>query len=633
MRRSPPYHDERPVIGSRAMDRRSRTSTGTASTAHLIRQCTKALLVLAVLSMSMYLYAVHQFLRIPTPMLDNGNPWRIVMPVRSTTTANNNGFMTRPLPTEAQTPLSKTRPRLECGNHHHDENDDPEDLELLDKEMQEMVYWWDIPSDALAFPASHPTTKPKQKQKQYLSFEPEDAGWNNKRMSFEMALVLAHAMDRTLVLPPKRIISHFHLVENTTVPIVSFEDFFDLDTLNDTYAGVDIVTFQDFLIRESLTGHLVDVETNQTIFPEHNRTNWNNDYFVVKKKILRKASIMPIWYTEACIVPFASDGNHSKWQTILSNSLFQNRRRNRRRRPVRDDHQNEMPVPVDAPPLDRWNEILAGRRTICLYNNEMKRTKLIHFRLDAPRLTVRETEQKNCRILSHFYASIFFEDWKHALWTKRLVRDRLRYRDTYMCTAARVVNALRNRARQRDPTGNAKGLFHAFHIRRTDFSTQFPGADESAETIYQHTKDLFQNYKNATVFIATDAPDRSFFRPLSDAYDVVFLNSFESLLGDLNPNMYHVIDQLVASRADIFIGTYYSTLTNYINRLRGYYSTKHELPGYENGSIRSYYFSPQHGAKRDEMFHYRAPSPPIFQREFPLVWRDIDKDIELNSLG
>jgi hypothetical protein len=198
-----------------------------------------------------------------------------------------------------------------------------------------------------------------------------------------------------------------------------------------------------------------------------------------------------------------------------------------------------------------------------------------------------------------------------------------------MCTAARVVHALRTRARQRDPTGNPKGLFHAFHIRRTDFQTQFPGADESAEAIYQHTKDLLQN--NDTVFIATDSPDRSFFRPLSDAYDVVYLNSFESLLGDLNPNVYHVIDQLVASRADIFIGTYYSTLTNYINRLGGYYSTKHELPGYKNGSIRSYHFSPQYDTKRDEMLHYRAPSLPTFQREFPLVWRDIDKDIDLNT--
>jgi hypothetical protein len=171
--------------------------------------------------MSIYLYAVRQFLMIPpdihstvmTPMLDHGNnPWGIILPVRSASTAtnsNNNG-KTPPSPTEAQTPLSKsmTTPRLECGNNN-DENDDPEDLELLDKEMQDMVYWWDIPSDALAFPSSR-RQLPK-KQKQYLSFEPEDAGWNNKRMSFEMAMVLAHAMDRTIVLPPKRIISHFHV--------------------------------------------------------------------------------------------------------------------------------------------------------------------------------------------------------------------------------------------------------------------------------------------------------------------------------------------------------------------------------------------------------------------------------------
>jgi len=34
---------------------------------------------------------------------------------------------------------------------------------------------------------------------------------------------------------------------------------------------------------------------------------------------------------------------------------------------------------------------------------------------------------------------LFFADWRHDLWTKRFVRDHLRYVDEIQCAAARVV--------------------------------------------------------------------------------------------------------------------------------------------------------------------------------------------------
>ena len=69
---------------------------------------------------------------------------------------------------------------------------------------QKMVYWHDIPSDSTY---QSPFHKKKQLENnnnsiQYMTFEPDGGGWNNIRMAMETVVVLAHAMGRTLVLPP-----------------------------------------------------------------------------------------------------------------------------------------------------------------------------------------------------------------------------------------------------------------------------------------------------------------------------------------------------------------------------------------------------------------------------------------------
>jgi len=67
---------------------------------------------------------------------------------------------------------------------------------------QEMVYWSDVPSDALyVSPLKH---KQKGQRRQYMTFEPDGGGWNNIRMAMETVVGLAIATGRTLVLPPQK---------------------------------------------------------------------------------------------------------------------------------------------------------------------------------------------------------------------------------------------------------------------------------------------------------------------------------------------------------------------------------------------------------------------------------------------
>ena len=60
----------------------------------------------------------------------------------------------------------------------------------------EMAFWADIPSDA-----SYKSPFMDDNNERYLTFEPDHGGWNNIRMAMETALVMSHAMGRTLVLP------------------------------------------------------------------------------------------------------------------------------------------------------------------------------------------------------------------------------------------------------------------------------------------------------------------------------------------------------------------------------------------------------------------------------------------------
>jgi hypothetical protein len=92
----------------------------------------------------------------------------------------------------------------------------------------------------------------------------------------------------------------------------------------------------------------------------------------------------------------------------------------------------------------------------------------------------------------------------------------------------------------------------------------------------------------------------------------------------MNTNYYGMLDQLIASKGRLFFGTYYSTFTGYINRMRGYASTKFGLPGGNNGTIDSYYFT----KRKNSMRHYNSISGPFFAREFPTAWFEIDKDVQ-----
>jgi GDP-fucose protein O-fucosyltransferase len=200
------------------------------------------------------------------------------------------------------------------------------------------------------------------------------------------------------------------------------------------------------------------------------------------------------------------------------------------------------------------------------------------------------------------------------------------YVDEIQCAAARVIEQVRIKAREH---GDKDGRYDSFHIRRGDF--QYEDIWLPAQEIYSDNTHLVVPDQR-TVFIATDETNQTFFAPFLEHYNVYFLGDFKEQIKGISANYYGMLDQLIASRGNVFVGAFFSTFTGYINRMRGYHAQKDKLPGYEEGILESYYYVPDHMAPwRNVMRQFGAVQPAFWQQEFHVSWRDLDHDVTLDK--
>ena len=473
----------------------------------------------------------------------------------------------------------------------------------------EMVYWRDIPSDA-AFVSPFKTWDDSDpSQKKFLTFEPDEGGFNNIRMSMETATALAHATGRTLVLPPEQsmyLLGKDHRKENNRF---TFKSFFPFDAIANEHDAVEVIGMEEFLRTEVMNGFLKDAD-GKAVFPPGNKTDWDGHLHHGRQfwDWFRGVTMASTWDFSKCTGVFPEKPGHES-QAVMQN-IFDGMDMNKQNHGLYKSYVGN-PRRVDGETRDRLHEQLAFRKQICMYNTTMQDAQVLHFMGD---------NASGARLLVHFYAFLFFQDWKQDLWTKRYVRDHLRYIDTIQCGAATIVNAVRAKAREH---GDETGTYDSMHIRRGDF--QYKQTRIEADEIYRNVADIFP--ENTTLFIATDERQKDFFKPLRDHYHVYFLDDFLHLLPEsFNKNYYGMLDQRIASRGRTFAGAFYSTFTGYINRMRGYHSQKEKPEGYLEGDLNSYFYVPL-GNKHD-MKRYSALRGPLWGREFPVAWRDIDHDLE-----
>ena len=312
--------------------------------------------------------------------------------------------------------------------------------------VNDMVYWYDIPSDQNYLNPFQEMTVKSDIEK-FLLFEQDGAGFNNRRMSIETILTMGISMGRTIVPPPEQPI---YMLEDRGKQRhrFSFEDFFPLEAAQLEHAGIKIITMKEFLEQVLKEGLIKDRESRLLIFPPNNRTDWNDAHKLEMKDLhtwlSHSSYAISGWKSSDCISVWPKD-------TAMDKSTMDALTNKRKK-----VHSRDSPVAVNASALDRFDEQRAERSDLCLYDKAMQEEQFIYFRLGH---SYDKPGNKGNRFLSPFYTFHFYEDWNQALWMRRFVRDHLRYHDELYCAAAKIVDALRKRVRKRGLLDNPDGSF------------------------------------------------------------------------------------------------------------------------------------------------------------------------------
>jgi hypothetical protein len=292
-------------------------------------------------------------------------------------------------------------------------------------------YWNNIPFNN--------TYNPKNK---YILFDWYPGGWNNVRMSFEVACVLAYKLNRKLAIPSNKTI---YLLNKDNL---SLNDFFDMDN--------NVVEFIDYDTVSML-------EDKKTIsYPFH----------------------QTLYMLENNTIPDYFNGEHI----------------------------------VNLHHLD--NEVLYFPHNL----------------------------------MGNFYHAVNCLDLKSLC---QYVAKNIHYKEEVFNQGEQCIKKLGDQD------------YYSIHIRRGDFTSpswMIGVVVIDAEKILHNIQDLIP--AGSKLYIATDEKNKNYFLPFREKYDVYF---YEDVKSPETPEyLSGLVEQIICARGKTFIGTYVSTFSSYINRLRGY---------------------------------------------------------------
>ena len=121
------------------------------------------------------------------------------------------------------------------------------------------------------------------------------------------------------------------------------------------------------------------------------------------------------------------------------------------------------------------------------------------------------------------------------------------------------------------------------------------------------------------LFVLTDEKDKTWFAPLEAAFaKIYYLHDFQEEVADLyDPNALGMVEQVVASAKPcrLFTGTFFSTFSGYVARLRAYYG---------HAADTFFYAAPEakHRVLHDTSDTIHAP---FYNREWALAWNGLDQ--------
>lgn len=249
----------------------------------------------------------------------------------------------------------------------------------------------------------------------------------------------------------------------------------------------------------------------------------------------------------------------------------------------------------------------SGHRKLVYVTKEMQKPSMLYIQGGKP----------PTRMLAHYYGYLHFTDASIGNYYKRYIRDLVHFRHEIFCAAGKIVKFLQDASELQGFPADSEGGggYSSLHVRRGDF--QYKKMRVSANEWYANTKEIWK--PKEVLYIATDENDKdAFFEPFRNAgHDLYFLGNFNELAGldTLDPNWMGMIDVVVASRGRAFAGTFRSTFSGYINRLRGYYGL----------SMKDSWFGQLE--QKTMMHEFHNVNLDTYAKEWPDAWIGIDADV------
>lgn len=354
----------------------------------------------------------------------------------------------------------------------------------------------------------------------YLSYQPPGGGWNNQRVAFENAVVLAKLLNRTLIVHP----------------LAPHQEILRLKRSRKMSAGYEIYNMlpKDKLLPLS---KVIDLKELSKLVPVKEVTSSHVE-FLKKYKHFRWHRVCHNGLVGMWVDTIPKKTNEEKWKLLQRHM------------------ETNLPIYGDLPLYRRICKTemkqygnTSVRPVWGIWNELSNRTEdMLYFSEGS--LYIRE---------------LLFFDKTTVLNAHEWIMRFIRFAPDIRKRVADVLEAMGH-------------PFNAIHVRRTDHPSSFRIKQDYWLQLL-NARDAVNLTK--TLYIATDEEDKTWFKAFSEAgYNLYFAEDFSDQLrlGNVNlaviQDMLGLCEQLICAHADHFVGSYYSTFTMYIKRLRKQLSWK-----------------------------------------------------------
>jgi hypothetical protein len=96
----------------------------------------------------------------------------------------------------------------------------------------------------------------------------------------------------------------------------SFSHFFHMEAIHNEHQGLDIISTDEFLRREALSGRFRDKQNRMLLPPQNNRTNFDGEPQLIYP-YLRQVGHVVTWDPDACLAAFPASTSQDDMKHIL----------------------------------------------------------------------------------------------------------------------------------------------------------------------------------------------------------------------------------------------------------------------------------------------------------------------------